>query len=125
MASSLLVAFLLLSSYAVLSVCSSRPIAGGVEVIWSTGAATTTMEADGGQSHCRRGGGTSVVVRYLVARRTVMGMEVPSRESTMMRRLPDREPVRRPRMPPSPMPNKPVSSGMPPCLGDGCGRIRG
>uniref|UniRef100_A0A0D3GDH3 Uncharacterized protein n=1 Tax=Oryza barthii TaxID=65489 RepID=A0A0D3GDH3_9ORYZ len=93
MASSLLVAFLLLSSYAVLSICSSRPIAGGVEVIWSTGAATTTMEAEGGQSHRRRGGGTSVVVRYLVARRTVMGMEVPSRESTMIRRLLDREPV--------------------------------
>uniref|UniRef100_A0A0E0L8K9 Uncharacterized protein n=1 Tax=Oryza punctata TaxID=4537 RepID=A0A0E0L8K9_ORYPU len=87
-------------------------------MIWSAGAATTVIEVDGGRSHRRRGGGASVVARYLVAGRSVMGMVVPSREPTMMRRLPDREPMRRPWMPPSPMPNKPVSSGMPPCCAD-------
>uniref|UniRef100_A0A0E0L8K8 Secreted protein n=1 Tax=Oryza punctata TaxID=4537 RepID=A0A0E0L8K8_ORYPU len=120
MVSSLLVAFLLLSSYVIVSARSSRPIADGVEMIWSTAGATAATEADGGRSHHRRGGGADgVMVRYLVVEKLIGGV-VPSREpATMVRRSP--------RTPPSPMGHVPVAweKGIPPCLGIGCSQIPG
>uniref|UniRef100_A0A0E0DXX4 Uncharacterized protein n=1 Tax=Oryza meridionalis TaxID=40149 RepID=A0A0E0DXX4_9ORYZ len=106
MASSLLAAFLLLSSYAVVSVGSSRTNAGEVDQTnWSAAeVATATMKADGGRG---------AVARYLVAERSIGGM-VPGREPVTMVR-------RSPWSPPSPIGHVPVSweKGMPPC-GVGC-----
>ncbi|KAF2925481.1 hypothetical protein DAI22_06g056200 [Oryza sativa Japonica Group] len=115
MASSLLVALFLLSSYTVVLVRSSRPIADNEvdQTNWSAAeVATATVKADGGH---RRG----VVARYLVAERSIGGM-VASREPAIMVR-------RSPWKPPSPIGHVPVAweKGKPPCLGVGCSQIKG
>ncbi|BAS96461.1 Os06g0180300 [Oryza sativa Japonica Group] len=87
MASPILVAFLLLGLYAVVSVDSSRPIEGGVETIWTAAAAD---QGDGG-----------------VARSSLP-------ERSMIAVMPRRQPVR---APPSPKPSMAMTSYMPPCSG--------
>uniref|UniRef100_A0A0E0L8K7 Uncharacterized protein n=1 Tax=Oryza punctata TaxID=4537 RepID=A0A0E0L8K7_ORYPU len=104
MASSILVAFLLLGLYAAVSVDSSRPIEGGVETIWN--AAAAAAEGDGSMPHHRRcGGGGAVAARS-------------SPERSMIAVLPRRKPVR---SPPSPKPSMAMTSYMPPCSGGGPG----
>uniref|UniRef100_A0A0E0HLR2 Uncharacterized protein n=1 Tax=Oryza nivara TaxID=4536 RepID=A0A0E0HLR2_ORYNI len=100
MASPILVAFLLLALYAVVSVDSSRPLEGGVETIWTAAAAD---QGDGGvapppRHHCKggSGGGAAAVARSMIAV------------------MPRRQPVR---APPSPKPSMAMTSYMPPCSG--------
>uniref|UniRef100_A0A0D3GDH4 Uncharacterized protein n=1 Tax=Oryza barthii TaxID=65489 RepID=A0A0D3GDH4_9ORYZ len=115
MASSLLVALFLLSSYTVV-LDEKYDLRSDNEVDqtnWSAAeVATATVKADGGH---RRG----VVARYLVAERSIGGM-VASREPATMER-------RSPWKPPSPIGHVPVAweKGKPPCLGVGCSQIKG
>uniref|UniRef100_A0A0D3GDH2 Uncharacterized protein n=1 Tax=Oryza barthii TaxID=65489 RepID=A0A0D3GDH2_9ORYZ len=106
MASPILVAFLLLGLYAVVSVDSSRPIEGGVETIWTAAAAD---QGDGGvapppRHHCKGGGGGGAAA---VARSSLP-------ERSMIAVMPRRQPVR---APPSPKASMAMTSYMPPCSG--------